>query len=396
MSTPQHQEDSLVGTTINSLNLTKVLGSGSFATVYLANHTTTGSRYAVKVLSKAQLSPDSLRLQLLESEILSSLSHPNIIALHETIETDSHVYLVLEYCRSDLFDAIMATKGYNEPTARHLFSQLCQAVASAHKCSVFHRDLKPENILLLDAHTVKLADFGLATTDALSSEFGCGSVRYMAPECLAPVDKSMGLAYSTSANDVWSLGIILINMLTGKNPWVEPCKSDRHYVTHMKPDSARSFKPRFSNRKNASRSLGNVDEDSFATQFGFSKELCALLRRIFSLDPFARPSAAELVIALEKIPHLFAAPHIPAVTVKSPVKPTEEKAVDELMFSMDFNVSSETLSPMTGPATPPGSWSAFADRVFKEGRFKDEGRFKEGRDKKGRDVVLPPSPPRVA
>lgn len=96
----------------------------------------------------------------------------------------------------------------------------------------------------------------------------------------------MPLPYSSAANDVWSLGIIFINMLTGKNPWVEPSKKDKHFTVHL-----------LSNRP------GRVD--SFQSQFNFSHELCFILRRVFDLDPFARPSAAQLFHMIEALPYFF-------------------------------------------------------------------------------------------
>ncbi|KAI8926008.1 kinase-like domain-containing protein, partial [Entophlyctis helioformis] len=235
------------------IRLVSILGEGSFAVVFLGRDTASNASYAVKCLYKMGLSKDQLALQLREADMLASLAHhPHVVRLHKTLQTPDFVFLVLERCQTDLFDAIMRCEGFSEPAARRLFAQLVDAVAAAHAAHIFHRDLKPENVLIAhpgdafveSALAVKLTDFGLATSDALSTEFGCGSVRYMAPECLASNaagrSTTSGAAasmpgalrpapYSPAANDVWSLGVILINLLTGKNPWVEPSPKDKHF-----------------------------------------------------------------------------------------------------------------------------------------------------------------------
>ncbi|KAK6094460.1 Serine/threonine protein kinase [Batrachochytrium dendrobatidis] len=327
------------------IKLMSILGEGSFAVVFLGKDLQTQTSYAVKCLYKTGLTDHQLSLQLREASQLQTLAdHPNIVKLYKTIQTRDCLFLVLERCRTDLFDAIMRHDGFAEPTARRLFAQLADAVAMSHSKRIYHRDLKPENVLVTypgDIYAeqdliVKLTDFGLATTDAVSTEFGCGSVRYMAPECLAGdaewrrnapahIIKSLAapVAYSPPANDVWSLGIILINLLTGKNPWVEPSAKDKHYQAHiLSPARLASA----SNTSTETTALSTTDytradwlqirrqqqtnerptrPDSFQLQFRFSDQLCVVLRRIFDLDPFRRPSVAELKALIDAVPNLM-------------------------------------------------------------------------------------------
>ncbi|KAI0690200.1 hypothetical protein C8T65DRAFT_711702 [Cerioporus squamosus] len=243
---------------------------------YFGNQSTEyGREYAIKVLSKANLDEDALTAQLFEATIHQSLpAHPNIVTLHRTLETPSFLLLLLEFVPGeDLFYFLEQARDHYEidpatmdlstspsvsdsscasrtpPTPSLLsslnpaqllsrtrlrliasmFSQMCEAVATCHDNSVFHRDIKPENFIVTDGWTtlpdgrserkviVKLSDFGLSTTDVESADMDCGSAPYMSFECRNNIHPT----YSPRAADVWSLGIVLINMLYHYNPWTD-------------------------------------------------------------------------------------------------------------------------------------------------------------------------------
>ncbi|KAJ7209617.1 hypothetical protein GGX14DRAFT_364479 [Mycena pura] len=229
---------------------------------------TYGREYAIKCLSKANLDNEALRAQMDEVTIHQSLQpHPNIVTLHRTLETSSFLLLLLEYVPGeDLFYFLEQAHDHYESSHTHdssdssvsssrtpptpsllstmnpsqllsrtrlrlissMFSQMCDAVAACHAQQVFHRDIKPENFIVTDGFTdvdgrrerkvvVKLTDFGLSTTDIESSDMDCGSAPYMSYECRNNVAPS----YKPRAADVWSLGIVLINMLYHYNPWTD-------------------------------------------------------------------------------------------------------------------------------------------------------------------------------
>ncbi|KAG8730775.1 hypothetical protein FRC11_005853 [Ceratobasidium sp. 423] len=146
------------------------------------------------------------------------------LPLLENGEEEELVYMVLSYIGGgDLFSMIAEKQRYigNDALVRSVFTQLLDAVQWCHIQGVRHRDLKPENILCeQDGQIVFVSDFGLATSDRHSRDFGCGSSYYMSPECfgdpLAPVASP---SYNTRANDVWTLGVVLVNLTTGRNPW---------------------------------------------------------------------------------------------------------------------------------------------------------------------------------
>lgn len=282
----------LVGTILNSkYKIQKTIGEGSFAVVYLASTLTTNTNVAIKCLFKRGLSQSQLLLQQQEVQILLSLRGvPNVIQLLETIETPDYSFIVLEYCQVDLFDSIM-NNTFNEHESKQIFIQLATAVAACHSRGIYHRDLKPENVLLKNTLNpiVRLADFGLATRDLLSTDFGCGSIRYMAPEVMKAskmrFNKFKKAPYLSPANDVWSLAVILINLLTKKNPWVEPTEKDDHFNTHLLKDL--------------------TAKDSFREQFNFSQEFCQLLRMCFDLNPENRPSCKEMLEMVQSLDGFF-------------------------------------------------------------------------------------------
>ncbi|KAF8262881.1 kinase-like domain-containing protein [Lactarius quietus] len=223
-----------------------------------------GREYAIKLLSKADLNEEELASQLTEATIHQSIpAHPSIVTLYRTLETSSFLLLLLEFVPGpDLFFFLEEARDHYDvdpasdpplnrtpPTPgllsslhpsqllsstrlrliASMFAQMCEAVATCHDASVFHRDIKPENFIVTDGWAlnqdgtrerkvvVKLSDFGLSTFDAVSSDFDCGSAPYMSFECrnnVAPV-------YKPRAADVWSLGIVLINMLYHYNPWMD-------------------------------------------------------------------------------------------------------------------------------------------------------------------------------
>jgi serine/threonine protein kinase len=216
-------------TTVSPLN------HGSFGMVLAARDTTTGEDVAIKCITKPSATENVTNCpvaiatdeQSEELAIHSRLAkHPNIVNLIHNFETDNHQYMVLELCNNgDLYEAIRVGKGPLETGhVRDFMLELVRAVEYLHANGVYHRDIKPENIFLTSGASMKLGDFGLATTDTWSTEFAVGSDRYMAPE---QYDASVyGYGYSPAACDIWAIGIVLLNILFQRNPFATPSQKD--------------------------------------------------------------------------------------------------------------------------------------------------------------------------
>ncbi|KAF2156103.1 kinase-like protein [Myriangium duriaei CBS 260.36] len=217
------------------------LNHGTFGMVFRARDLETGDMVAVKCLTKqlpdgvqspcpAAMAVDDRSEELALHTLIGH--HDNIVNLLSSFETENHSYLVLEYCpNGDLYEAIRAGKGPLETEhVREFMLQLVDAVIFLHSKGIFHRDIKPENIFLARDGSMKLGDFGLATTETWTNEFGVGSDRYMAPE---QFDSFNSVGYSPAAADTWAIGICLLNVLFGRNPFASPTHADPLFSDYL-------------------------------------------------------------------------------------------------------------------------------------------------------------------
>lgn len=197
--------------------LARTLGEGAFAKVKLVKHLPSAEFVAMKEISKASLTtPTNYERFIREITFFKTLAHPNVISLYEVIESSSHYYFVMPYAdNADLLTYITEQRCLKESTVRGIFTQVVQGVAYLHKQHVAHRDLKPENVLLMNNYTKAIiSDFGLANwCGDKKLRTVCGSLHYASPEMI------MGETYSGEESDVWSLGVLLYVMVTGRLPF---------------------------------------------------------------------------------------------------------------------------------------------------------------------------------
>jgi serine/threonine protein kinase len=293
-------EDRLGHILAGRLQLTSVLGVGAYGVVYTALDLQTNTQYAVKALNKLGLEPRQQRFQQREIQLHYQASfHPNVVSLVKIMDTPDTTYVVIEYCpEGDLFSNITERGKYvaNDYMAKSIFLQILDAVEYCHSVGIYHRDLKPENILVTDdGMTVKLADFGLATTDRVTSDYGCGSTFYMSPECQQAAPKPFA-SYASAPNDIWSLGVILVNLTCGRNPWKRACYEDSTFRAYMR------------------------DRNFLKSILPLTSELNVILSRIFEVDPSKRitiPELREMILTcgrlttLSPVPQVYSPPYSP-------------------------------------------------------------------------------------
>lgn len=267
----------MIGRQVGAFRLTRLLGEGGMAVVFLGEREDGEFRQqvAVKLLRRGLSSPLEQRLFRRERQALASLSHPNITHLIDGgISDDGVPYLILEYVHGLPITDYAATRGCGLRKRLGLFVVVCRAVAAAHRQLIVHRDLKPANILVDAEGQVKLLDFGIAKLltddgDAVRTEMTVLTPGYAAPEQFAG-------GTVTTATDVYSLGVVLHELLLGERP---PA----------------------SNRHDRARGGAAPTPAGPRTAFAIERDLDNVLRKALSLEPERRyDSAAELADDIER------------------------------------------------------------------------------------------------
>jgi predicted Ser/Thr protein kinase len=203
---------------INRYRVRRELGIGGMGRVYLGEDETLGTVVAIKVL-RDLLSRDPGSVQRLkkEAKLAMQLSHPNIVRVHDYQEAEIIKFLVMEYVEGDtLAHRVARETTLPEIEARRITIAICHGLEHAHEKGIIHRDLKPGNILLGKDGSIKIADFGIArvcrdSMSRLTSQLDSGTVTYMSPEQL--------MGESSERSDVYSLGVILYELLSGEVPF---------------------------------------------------------------------------------------------------------------------------------------------------------------------------------
>jgi len=202
----------------NRYEILEKLGGGGMAIVYKGRDTYLNRYVTVKVLRPEFTSDEDFISRFRrEAQAVASLSHPNIVNIHDVGQEEGVHYLVMEYVRGDNLKAIIKKKGRLFPAeAVRIAVQVCEALEHAHQNNIVHRDVKPHNILITHDGRAKLTDFGIAmeaTSGTITrSDTIVGSVHYLSPEQVRGET-------ATARSDIYAVGILLYEMLTGKQPY---------------------------------------------------------------------------------------------------------------------------------------------------------------------------------
>lgn len=218
-----------------SYEVEKIIGRGGSGVVFLARDTVLERSVALKVLPTALADNDEriLRFQQ-EAKAASAISHPNVAHIYGFGKANSRYYLAMEYVRGKTLRELLKEKSIDKLKALEIALQVAKALSAAHKAGIVHRDIKPENIIVTDEGLVKVLDFGLAKPFSPPNDFGhrsfnssldtkpgliIGTTAYMSPEQIR--GKALDLR-----TDVWSLGVVLYEMLSRRRPFVGDTPSD--------------------------------------------------------------------------------------------------------------------------------------------------------------------------
>ncbi|MEW6279425.1 MAG: protein kinase [Candidatus Eremiobacterota bacterium] len=211
---PEVTRFDLVGRSVDGYRVEEELGEGSTATVYRVARGEEG--YALKLFHTRPRDARELERLYREMEVGRSLQHPNLARVHAFGELEEHPYLVMDLVDGETLEARLARSPLPPDQALEVIAQVARALESVHRLGVVHRDLKPSNIMLRPDGRAVLTDFGLARMNdrprVTASGAALGTPAYMAPELLGPrrVDQRA---------DLYSLGVILYEMLSGTRPF---------------------------------------------------------------------------------------------------------------------------------------------------------------------------------
>lgn len=205
------------GTDVNGYRVIRALGKGGMSMVYLAHHEASGQDRVLKILPISEHDGGVLVQRLInEAALLSQISHPSVIRVHEHGFTDWHAYIAMEYLPGGDLRTVLG-KPVPPSVAVEAIVQLGGALEAVHGAGMIHRDLKPENVLRRADGTFVLADFGIARQAGVQLSYvGTGHVMgtaaYLAPEL-------MGSGVPDHRSDLYSLGVLFFEMLTGRKPY---------------------------------------------------------------------------------------------------------------------------------------------------------------------------------
>ena len=234
--------EDLTGRAIRGYALAERIGMGGMGTVYRAVQPNVEREVAVKIILPAYANhPDFIRRFETEAQLVARLEHPHIVPLYDYWREPNVAYLVMRLLRGGNIQSRLEQGAISIESALKMFEQICSALNSAHRIGIIHRDLKPANILLDDDSNTYLADFGIAKNlgnpdieNQTSLDAMVGSPQYMSPEQI----QSLSIRPQT---DIYCLGVMLYEMLTGTVPFAGPTPFDliqQHINTPMPPLSA--------------------------------------------------------------------------------------------------------------------------------------------------------------
>jgi serine/threonine protein kinase len=236
--------DPLIGTRLADRFLIEALvGSGGMSLVYRGKHESVDRVVAIKTL-KLDLCSQPVIVSRFEREIksLSRLNHPNIVTIYDCVlSTQGQPYIIMDYIEGESLETLLERGPMDAALAVKVTLQICNALEHAHRHGVIHRDLKPANVMLLQkgaALEVKVVDFGLAklaedTQVLTQSDELWGSLPYMSPE---QCSSNVNVAIDTRS-DIYSLGAVLFQMLTGKDPFygLDIMNTIQHHLNEPPP-----------------------------------------------------------------------------------------------------------------------------------------------------------------
>jgi serine/threonine-protein kinase len=321
------------------------LGSGGMADVYCAEDTHLGRRIAMKLLHR-RFAQDTEFVERFrrEASAAAGLQHPNVVGVYDRGQFEDTYYIAMEYCEGrSLKDVIRAESPLDVRRAIAITKQILLAARFAHRRNVIHRDLKPHNVILDAEGTVKVADFGIAragASDITQAGAIMGTAQYLSPE------QAQGRPV-TEASDVYSVGVVLYELLTGQAPFEgESAVAIALKHVNQQPPPPRDLIPSISTELNAVvlKALAKDTDDRYPDAESFLRDLEAVEARL-DRGPADTESTAVFAPVVAGMPPT-AGPTAPVPTAVAPPAPIDRPPT----------VEAEVIDvlPPAPPGLPPG------------------------------------------
>jgi serine/threonine-protein kinase len=356
-----------VGQTIGNYTITAKLGEGGMGVVYLAEHPVIGRKVALKAIHpELSRNPEVVSRFITEAKSVNQIGNEHIVDIHDFGNTsDGEFYFIMEFLQGEsLADKLKRERFFPAARALQVAAQVADALAASHKHGIIHRDLKPENIFLIPRGSmvdfVKVLDFGLAKLtlgeEKVTHKTRTGSVMgtpyYMAPE------QCEGKTTVDHRADLYSLGVILFEMMTGRVPFGGDGYGEI-IVKHITqpPPSARAINPQLTAAHEAilMRSLAKNREDRFASMEEFRAAMLDPVKYLAGAPPLPRATAAVTSVDKGAVPVM---------------------ADDQVSGQVVFGAASPEVEPLHSDSSP----STFGHGV---GQMVDEGPVVVTKSRKG-------------
>lgn len=284
------------------------LGSGGMGEVYLARDRQLDRLVALKFIPANLLADEEVRRRFIqEARAAARLNHPNIITIYEVAEDHGHLFIAMEYVDGVSLKELIQNGGLDEEQIVELMCQLCDGLSAAHKAGMIHRDIKPLNILIDKHNRIRILDFGLARIEGdhrlTQTGVTMGTVNYMSPEQAEGQDVDY-------RSDVFSVGIILYEMLTGKLPFTgKSIPAILHALLHFTPPDLKSLKPELDDKWQpiVSRLLAKVPDDRYQDLSVLRSELQPVTNRTsaFSISRLAIEQSRAIKSGVQSLAVLY-------------------------------------------------------------------------------------------